>query len=86
MVAQTPTYDHCNMTAVGPLSPLIERFTTLLLAMDYADPKVRPLLDLEGLTRWLPGRTFGYDQLEQAVDQLGFYDHRGQVTADGYQP
>ena len=24
--------------------------------MDYADPVVRPLLDLEGLTRWLPGR------------------------------
>ena len=33
--------------------------SSLLLGMDYADPAVRPLLDLEGLTRWLPGRHDG---------------------------
>ena len=45
-----------------------------------------PLLDLEGLTSWLPGRTEGYSQLESAVDRLGFYDPAGKVTADGYRP
>lgn len=86
VVAQTPPYDHCNMTVAGTTSVHLDRFVELLLGMDYADPTVRPLLDLEGLTRWLPGRTSGYAQLEAAVDRLGFYDHRGQVTADGYLP
>ena len=36
--------------------------------MSYADPDVRPLLDLEGLKQWLPGRTRAYAQLERAVD------------------
>jgi ABC-type phosphate/phosphonate transport system substrate-binding protein len=86
VVAQTPLYDHCNMTIIGPLTPALDRFSTLLLEMDYGDSTVRRLLDLEGLTRWLPGRTSGYDQLERAVDRLHFYDERGQVTADGYRP
>jgi hypothetical protein len=64
----------------------VDRFVALLLQMDYADPAVRPLLDLEGLTRWLPGRTTGYQQLEGAVDTSGFYDLEGRVTADGYRP
>ncbi len=54
--------------------------------MDYADPSARPLMDLEGLTRWLPGRETGYAALEAAVDRLGFYDAEGAVTADGYRP
>jgi ABC-type phosphate/phosphonate transport system substrate-binding protein len=86
IVAQTPPYDHCNMTALDARSPLLEQFTSVLLEMDYADPVVRPLLDLEGLTRWLPGRTSGYDQLEDAVDRLRFYDDKGEVIADDYRP
>ena len=34
-------------------------FGELLLAMSYADPDVRPLLDLEGLKEWLPGAHVG---------------------------
>jgi hypothetical protein len=34
--------------------------------MRYDDAAVRPLLDLEGLKAWLPGRTSGYAQLERA--------------------
>ncbi|MDE3203164.1 MAG: PhnD/SsuA/transferrin family substrate-binding protein [Acidobacteriota bacterium] len=86
IVAQTPPYDHCNMTAAGPPSPAVRRFCDLLLAMDYADPQVRPLLDLEGLRQWVPGRTSGYAQLARAVDRLGFYGPGGEVTADGYRP
>jgi hypothetical protein len=35
--------------------------------MSYDDPAVRPLLDMEGLKAWLPGRTTGYTLLERAV-------------------
>ena len=86
VIAQTPPYDHCNMTVAGSSSPHLEPFVDLLLGMDYADPEVRPLLDLEGLTRWLPGRLTGYPQLEAAVDASGFYSSTGEVTADGYRP
>jgi ABC-type phosphate/phosphonate transport system substrate-binding protein len=93
VVAQTAPYDHCNMTVVdGPNGPdperaaLLDRFTALLLAMDYGDPLVRPLLDLEGLKQWLPGRVEGYGQLEAAADTAGFYDRAGRVTAEGYRP
>jgi phosphonate transport system substrate-binding protein len=87
IIGQTGPYDHCNMT-VAPEAPaaLVDRFTQLLLAMDYADDEVRPLLDLEGLTKWLPGRLEGYEALERAVDATGFYDAKGAVTAAGYRP
>jgi phosphonate transport system substrate-binding protein len=87
VLAQTSPYDHCNMT-VGPAAPgdVVDRFTELLLAMDYADAEVRPLLDLEGLTKWLPGRLEGYEPLEAAVDAIGFYDATGAITADDYRP
>ncbi len=88
VLTQTGPYDHCNMTVTdaGPQAA-IERFGELLLAMDYGDPEVRPLLDLEGLKQWKPGRTSGYDALEAAVDDLGFYDGKGAITAGPeYQP
>ena len=42
--------------------------------MEYEDPVLRPLLDLEGLKRWLPGRVKGYAQLNRAVDAFGTLD------------
>jgi phosphonate transport system substrate-binding protein len=92
VLAQTPPYDHCTMTA-GPSADAdvfdksdISRFGELLLGMDYADASLRPLLDLEGLKQWQPPRLSGYEQLERAVDQAGFYDAEGGITADGYRP
>ena len=52
----------------------MERFRELLLGMSYEDPEVRRLLDLEGLKRWLPGRTEGYALLSKAVDRFGYLD------------
>jgi ABC-type phosphate/phosphonate transport system substrate-binding protein len=87
IVAQTPPYDHCNFTAAAAApEELIERFRSLLLSMSYDDPSVRPLLDLEGLKEWREGRVSGYAQLERAVEEVGFYDGAGNVTADGYRP
>ncbi|HZE89278.1 MAG TPA: PhnD/SsuA/transferrin family substrate-binding protein [Verrucomicrobiae bacterium] len=75
VLAQTPPYDHCNFTILdgAPADPL-RRFTDHLLGMKYADSAVRPLLDLEGLKRWLPGRVEGYAQLNRAVDAFGSLD------------
>jgi phosphonate transport system substrate-binding protein len=92
VLAQTPPYDHCTMTA-GPSADAnvsgksdISRFGELLLGMDYADAALRPLLDLEGLKEWRPPRLSGYQQLERAVDQAGFYDADGAITFGGYRP
>jgi ABC-type phosphate/phosphonate transport system substrate-binding protein len=86
IVGRTPLYDHCNMTVVGEPGPALQRFGELLRAMSYDDADVRPLLDLEGLTRWEPGRTSGYGALTAAVDETGFYDGAGAVTARDYRP
>jgi phosphonate transport system substrate-binding protein len=76
ILTQTPLYDHCNFTVLAD-APALDRFVELLLSMSYADSGVRPLLDLEGLKEWRPGRTTGYGPLEAAVDEHGFYADDG---------
>ena len=71
---QTGAFDHCNMTVLDGVSPNVAKLRALLLGMEYSDPDVRPLLDMEGLTRWLPGRTSGYTLLERAVERFGTLD------------
>ena len=85
IVARTGNFDHCNFT-VSPGAPeeKIARFTELLLAMRWEDPAVRPLLELEGLKVWLPGRTSGYDLLIRATDDEQFYDAKGNILAADY--
>ncbi len=75
ILAQTAAYDHCNFTVLegAPREPLA-RFRELLLSMRYDDPTVRPLLDLEGLKQWRPGRTEGYASLARAVERFGTID------------
>ncbi|MFI0167518.1 phosphate/phosphite/phosphonate ABC transporter substrate-binding protein [Streptomyces sp. NPDC017095] len=87
LLSRTPPYDHCVLASGPSLGAApARRLTESLLSMSYADPEVRHLLDLEGLTRWLPGRESGYAQLSAAVDDTGFYDAGGRVTAVGYRP
>jgi phosphonate transport system substrate-binding protein len=87
VLATTPPFDHCMMTA-SPQSSAAEvgRFADLLLGMSYADEEARVLLDLEGLTRWLPPRTTQYAALDAAVDAGGFYDRDGGIGDPGYRP
>ncbi len=87
VLAQTPPYDHCTMTA-GPTAGKadVDRFGELLLGMGYGDPGLRPLLDLEGLKEWRPPRLDGYAQLERAVDEAGFYGTEGNIRAGDYRP
>jgi len=68
VIATTEPYDHCNFTVLDDApEEALDRFTALLLGMSYDDPRLRPLMDLEGLKAWLPGRTEGYAMLERAV-------------------
>jgi phosphonate transport system substrate-binding protein len=68
----SPGYSHCNFTALPGLSEGRGRaFVDGLLAMDYADPALRPMMDLEGLKRWVEGRTTGYELLEEAMKHEG---------------
>ncbi|NHZ39438.1 phosphate/phosphite/phosphonate ABC transporter substrate-binding protein [Massilia aquatica] len=85
ILARTEPFDHCNFT-VSPGAPAdkIARFNELLLAMSWDDPEVRPLLELEGLKTWLPGRVSGYDALVRAVDDERFYDAEGKILAADY--
>jgi phosphonate transport system substrate-binding protein len=87
VLERTDPFDHCLLTA-GPAAAAatVDRLRDLLLGMSYEDPEVRPLLDLEGLTAWVEGRTTGFGQLDAAVDRFGFYDRAGRVTAADYEP
>jgi len=75
ILAQTPPYDHCNFTVFDDAPKAqVARFRELLLSMSYGDASVRPLLDLEGLKRWTPGRVEGYAQLAAAIDRFSTID------------
>lgn len=72
VLAQTAPYDHCNFTVLdGAPAELVARFEALLFSMRYDDAKVRPLMDLEGLKAWAPGRTSGYAALAASCERLG---------------
>ncbi|WP_310634098.1 PhnD/SsuA/transferrin family substrate-binding protein [Paraburkholderia sp.] len=85
IVATTGAFDHCNMT-VSPGVPEddAQRFGALLRSMDWNDASVRPLLELEGLRRWLPGRASGYALLDRAVTEESFYDDQGRIIEPAY--
>jgi len=78
-------FDHCNMTAGPSISAAdAARFTEILLAMSWDDPLIRPLLELEGLKVWHPGRASGYAPLSRAVHDERFYDDAGRIMAADY--
>jgi phosphonate transport system substrate-binding protein len=75
ILASTPAFDHCNFTAKRGLpSAMVGNFSRGLLEMSFSDSVVRPYMEMEGLKQWLPARTDGYEQLEQAVARFGFYE------------
>lgn len=81
VLTDTLPFDHCNFTVRADLPD--ERFKPFvdgLIAMSFQDPRVRSLMELEGLKQWLPGRTTGYAQLEKAVQKFCFFDAEGEIT------
>jgi ABC-type phosphate/phosphonate transport system substrate-binding protein len=85
IIEQTALYDHCNFTtSPGAPQATIDRFVELLLSMQWDDPQVRPLLALEGLKKWKPGRIALYADLMAAVDEEGFYGPDGSILRADY--
>jgi len=71
----SPAYNHCMFTARPDLDPERERrFADALSAMSYDNPAHRPILDAEGLQRWLPPHVDGYSALREAAAQQGFFE------------
>jgi len=70
----SPAYNHCMFTARPDLDREQERrFVEALLAMSYDNPVHRPILDAEGLRRWLAPDLDGYAALRQAAAEQGFF-------------
>jgi ABC-type phosphate/phosphonate transport system substrate-binding protein len=62
-------------TARPDLDPERERrFVDALSAMSYDNPDHRPILDAEGLQRWLTPHVDGYAALRQAAAEQGFFE------------
>lgn len=70
----SPAYNHCMFTARPDLDREREsRFAEALSNMSYDNPAHRPILDAEGLQRWLPPHMDGYSALRQAAARQGFF-------------
>jgi ABC-type phosphate/phosphonate transport system substrate-binding protein len=70
----SPAYNHCMFTARPDFDREQERrFVEALLAMSYDNPVHRPILEAEGLQRWLEPHLDGYDALRRAAIQQGFF-------------
>ena len=70
----SPDYNHCMFTARPDLDRELEhKFVSALLAMSYDNPVHRPILEAEGLQRWLTPHLDGYSALRQAAAEQGFF-------------
>ena len=75
IVARTDPFDHCVFTVRDDWSRAVEeQWREALFSMSYDEPAHRQMMDLEGLTAWLPGRTTGFGALTEAVQTERFFD------------
>ena len=73
----SPPFSHCMFTARPGFEPeLREQFEEALLKMSYDNPTHRPVLEAEGLKRWIPAQLDGYYSLRVAAKQGGFFSRR----------
>jgi ABC-type phosphate/phosphonate transport system substrate-binding protein len=73
----SPPFNHCMFTARPDLPPeLQQRFAEALAGMSYDNLKHRPVLEAEGLRRWVPPELDGYRSLRAAGDRQGFFRHQ----------
>jgi ABC-type phosphate/phosphonate transport system substrate-binding protein len=78
----SPPYSHCMFTARVDLEPEWQRrFVEALLAMRFENPAHRPILEAEGLKRWMAADTAGYGSLQDACAEQGLFRRPGVVQA-----
>ena len=71
----SPPFNHCMFTARADLDPARERlFAEALAGMDYDNPVHRPILEAEGLRKWLPPQLDGYASLREASAAAGLLE------------
>ena len=74
IVAETQLFDHCVFTVNDKFPAAQEKsWLDVLFSMSYDNPAHREMMDLEGLKKWLPGRTSGFAALSAAVKRLNFF-------------
>jgi len=84
VVWTSPEYCHCNFTALDSLDEeTSEAWVEHLLAMDWDNPAHRPILEMEGLRRWVRPELAGYESLFTAMGDLAdeLRDEPGAATA-----
>lgn len=75
VVGRTGLYDHCIFSTRSNWPQALQtKWEDTLAQMDYSNPKHKEMMDLEGLKKWVPGRTSGFHLLEKAVDYLNFFN------------
>jgi ABC-type phosphate/phosphonate transport system substrate-binding protein len=75
VVGATDRFDHCVFTTRGDIDHTLEkRWLDALFAMRYDNPAHREMMDLEGLKRWMDGRTTGFGPLTGAVESERFFE------------
>lgn len=74
VAGSTGRFDHCNFTVREDFAAARQkRFEEALFSMTYADPAHREMMDLEGLKKWEPGRTSGYELLSAACEHQKYF-------------
>jgi ABC-type phosphate/phosphonate transport system substrate-binding protein len=74
ILATTEPFDHCVFAVREDFPRDREaKWLEVLFSMSYENPQHREMMDLEGLKEWKPGRTTGFDLLEEAVEKQRFF-------------
>lgn len=69
----SPGYSHCNFTALPQLaSEKCRLFSETLQKMDFNNPEHRPVMELEGLTKWVGGDGDGYKTVATAIESTSY--------------
>ncbi len=64
----SPAYSHCIFTALPDFDATVAKaWSAALLKMEYRDARWQHLMELEGVTRWLPGNKEGYPLVARAL-------------------
>ena len=69
---RTKPFSHCGFAARPGLPEQVgQRFVELLAGMDYAQPDIKEMMDLEYLRAWVPADESGWQDLIAAVKEEG---------------
>lgn len=72
VVWSSPAYNHCMFNARPGLTEAeTAPFVKALLDMDWNNPRHRPILEAEGLRKWIVPDLSGYDSLREAAGVQG---------------